>query len=88
MAFIMNAPSVLATNGNFLLELNLKKKKKVFLQKLLYIFYLFIKKDIDWLLWGQSPLDTRYLVVLLEFTVKAVRKTDIGMNVRASRPTL
>lgn len=25
---------------------------------------------------AESALDTRYLVVLLEFTVKAVRKTD------------
>ena len=57
----------MATNGNFLLDFNLKKKE-IFLQKLLYIFCSFIyQRGIDWLLWGpESVLDARYLVVLLE----------------------
>lgn len=46
-------PQCMATNGNFSLELNLKKKK-FFLQKLLYIIYLCIKKILTDYYGGQS----------------------------------
>lgn len=82
-------PQCMATNGNFLLELNLRKKK-VFPSKIAVHYLFMYQKDIDWLLWGpESVLDAKYLAVLLESSLsRQFERLMLGMNIRALRPTL